>query len=179
MEDKKRRRMSNEARAELVRAIESGSIGNATEYAEAFAARHDLNPQSVRPAISRIRRELGLLERPPTDWLARRLAMNGPTGQRRLAPDYETRAQASGQVNAMTLLSVGDVTGSRFTRLGAAALVRYDADENFHHAVDRQRPEIEDLYRQLSEIRESMSNLPPEELEELVRFTASMSVPVD
>ncbi|MEJ7569323.1 MAG: hypothetical protein WKF41_13780 [Gaiellaceae bacterium] len=77
------------------------------------------------------------------------------------------------------MLGVGDVTGSRFTRLGAAALVRYDADEDFHHAVDRQRPEIEDLYRRLKELRESMSNLPPEELEELVRFTASMSVPVD
>jgi hypothetical protein len=163
--------MSDEARAELVDAVKSGSIVNATEFAQAFAARHGLKAQSVRPAISRIRRELGLLERSHGE----RLASQGPTGQRKPATsDYQSgRAQRGEQMNAMTILSAADVSDLRFARLGAAALVRYEADEDFRRAVDRQRPELEDVYRQLNELRERMADLPREELEELVRFTAS------
>jgi hypothetical protein len=56
--------MTGAERKELIEAIQSDSIDNATQYAEEFASRRDLNPATVRSAISRLRRELGLLKRP-------------------------------------------------------------------------------------------------------------------
>src|SRR5690349_11255662 len=53
-------RMTEAMRNELVVAIEDGQIDNATAFARDFAAKHGLNPVTVRTTISRLRRERGL-----------------------------------------------------------------------------------------------------------------------
>src|SRR5438034_900007 len=107
-----RRRMTNEERAELVAAIEQGGIRNVSEYARAFAARHDLNPQSVRTAITRLRRQLGLLERPSKELLTHpyrqidlRIKADPGTLAKALDPGGLPR-ETGNRVNAMTLLGV-------------------------------------------------------------------------
>lgn len=173
--------MSKDERAEIVAAIEAGSIDNATEYAREFALEHGLNASTVRSTISRLRRELGLLERPSSDWLRKqRLAMTGPvTGKMNPATGSRPDTEGVDRTNALTLLGPNEITDERLGRLAAAAMVRYEEDEDFRQMVDRERPAMRDLYRRLNELRESMANLPREELEELVRFTASMQLPAD
>lgn len=169
-----RRPISSEERTELIEAIKSGEIKNASEHARVFAAKHDLNPQTVRAAISRLRRELGLLERPPADWPSRRtLEIRGrPTGAANPATGWQPDAQEIDRTNAFTLLGPDEITDARLTRLSAAAVVRYEEDEHFRQTVDQERPAIEGLYRRLSELREVAEDLSREELEELVRFVA-------
>lgn len=173
-----RRRMSNEERAELIAAIEQGGIRNVSEYARAFAARHDLNPQSVRTAITRLRRQLGLLERPSAELLANRqppIAREADSTGKQNPPLLEFhrfREDASGRLNALTLLTLAEATDPRFARLAAAALIRYENDEDFRRAVDEQRPQIESFYWKLTELREGLESLPLEEREEILRFLA-------
>lgn len=170
-----RRPMSKEQRAELIDAIESGTIKNATEYSRDFAARHDLNPQTVRSAISRYRRELGLLERPAKDWLSARVAAGERfTGSRNEGFPPDSNPLTRDPINAMTLLSSADVHDARSARLGAAALVRYANDEAFRQAVDEQRPEIESIYRRINELHETLENLGREEADDIIRFIGTM-----
>lgn len=58
-----RKWMTPVVRDELIAAVKGCRIDNATVFAEEFAERHDLNPHTVRAAVSRYRREFGLLER--------------------------------------------------------------------------------------------------------------------
>jgi hypothetical protein len=167
------RRMSKGARAELLAAIESGSIVSATEYAQKFAARHGLNPETVRSTISRMRRDLGLLERPQTDWLARRQLGAGPAGRANPAAGEPRPGIAPDErVNAVTLLTLPQVADTRLLRLAAAALLRYEEDEEFRQAVDDQRPHVQEIYSLLRGLRESAEDLSPEERDEVLRFLA-------
>lgn len=59
------RRITRDEKALLVEAIEQGQVANATDFAEAFAQGRGLKPDTVRTAISRIRRERGYLTRGP------------------------------------------------------------------------------------------------------------------
>lgn len=148
-------KMSEAVRAELVRAVEAGEIDNATEYSKAFAERHGLNPVSVRSAISRIRRDLGMLTR-------------GPRSQS--SATAETTGEPRERISAVTLLKGAAATDPRIARVAAAALIRYEHDEAFRHAVDEQRPEIERIYDSLSTLRKTTAELLPEEREDLARF---------
>ncbi len=161
-----RRRMSNEERAELIGAIESGAIRNASEYARVFAARHDLNPQTVRTTISRLRRQLGLLEHRT----GRANYAAGSEWGGRLSEWGGRLREAGDRVNAIALLNADEVTDPRLVRLAAAALIRYELDETFRRAVDQERPEVEKVYRRLTELRESAENLSLEERGEILRL---------
>jgi hypothetical protein len=163
----KRRRMSDEARTELLRAVEDGAVGNATEYAQEFAARHGLNPETVRSAISRLRRDLGLLERPSAERIrVERLARRTPRGM-----EFPGLGQGGfGEINAFTLLRLAEPLDPRFTRLAAAALIRYEEDKHFRRAVDEQRPKIDAIYRRLDELRTNAEELSHDERETLLRF---------
>lgn len=61
----KKCRMTDEVRRELLDAVRMERIENASSFSVEFAARHGLNPHTVRSAISRMRRDLGFAKRRP------------------------------------------------------------------------------------------------------------------
>jgi len=159
--------MNSEQRRELIDAIKSGTIQNATRYSEEFAARHRLNAETVRSAISRFRRELGLLTRrsPRTD-LERGSDVVHSSGISKWEAGPPPRQPG---VTAMTILKMTEGTEPTIARLGAAVLLRYELDDAFRRAVDEQRPEINAIHRRLVELREAADDLSPEERDELLR----------
>lgn len=162
MSDQKR--MSDAARRELVAAIEADRIDNATQYAEEFAARHKLNPVTVRSTISRLRRELGLLKRRP-----RRPLPEGKAHPGWGKPSVAIRPADTG-LSAIGLLGLDDATEPGVARLGAAALLRYERDEDFRKAVDRHRSEVERLDGRIQELREIAGGLTDDETLDLLRL---------
>src|SRR5687768_17423538 len=101
--------MSESARRELVDAIRDGRIDNATRFAEDFAARHKLNPSTVRSSISRLRRELGMLKRGP-----HRAEEPGRTDRKVQVASFQPN------ITPMTLLKLSDASHPALARLGAA-----------------------------------------------------------
>jgi hypothetical protein len=151
--------MTVEAREELIEAVRSDRIENATRFAQEFAQRHGLNPTTVRSTISRLRREEGLLKRHP----------GGSGGQ----PTPRLHMRVLGDISPMTFLKLGTVTDPTLTRVGAAVLVRYEEDPEFRREVDEQRPDIERLHAYLKGLRELSEELSPDEREELARLIES------
>lgn len=159
-----RERMSEKARSELIEAIKSDRIGNATQYAEEFAAQRGLNPATVRSSISRLRRELGMLKRRPR---------RPNTGERvafRLPPDIHVLEPS---MNALTLLMLRGATDPTVARLSAAVLLLYENDDEFRRAVDEQRPEVEKIGQRVNELREFTEELSSAERAEVARFLES------
>jgi hypothetical protein len=142
--------MSRAARAELVDAIQRDEIENAARYAEDFARRHDLNPASVKSTISRLRRDLGKPLRIRKNSTATEGAVDEP-------------------VSALALLAVPDATDERFAKLAAAALVRYEEDDDFRTAVDSHRDETKSLYDALPGLRKFSEILPGRDRDDLLR----------
>jgi hypothetical protein len=171
VQERKRTRIDVVARSELVRAIEADEIDNATEYAEAFARRHGLNPSTVRSSISRLRRELGLLKRRPR-------RPSGKGGREALGEIHSAQPpgiRVSGSaLNPVTFLELPDASRPELARLAAAVLLRYDEDAEFRRAVDERRAEIQELYRRLKEVRQTVESLPPSERAQLVRLLGTM-----
>lgn len=156
------RRMSDLARAELVDAIQHDTFRNASRYAEEFAARHDLNPATVRSTISRLRREMGLLKRPRKP--------GTPThGEDAVQRSVSTHALPD--ISPIAVLEMGDVLADvRFVRLGAAVLIRYERDEAFRRAVDESRVEMEALQHRVEGVREITSELSSEDRDALIHL---------
>jgi hypothetical protein len=166
-------RMTEEARRELVDAIRSDRIENATKYSQEFAAKHGLNPQTVRSSISRLRREFGMLKRPyragaPPESYAQHGAPFSPDFA--LSQSMINVIKGIPVVNAMTFLNAGEVTDPALARLGAAVLFRYETDDDFRRVVDQQRPEIENIFQRVNELRAMTGELSAEEHQELLRF---------
>lgn len=157
------RRINAEERAELARAIRSGEIENATAFAEAFAHQHGLNPITVRSAISRLRRELGMLTRHPRAESGKRNPP-APTGMR--SPPAPRNPEAIG---FMELLWANDGVA----QIGAAVLVRYEDDEDFRHAVDLRRADVEKIYSKLKELRKAAETLADDERDDVLRLLLS------
>jgi hypothetical protein len=143
--------MSRAARAELVNAIQRDEIENGSQYAEDFARRHDLNPASVKSTISRLRRDLGKPLR-----ISRQSAK-------------ATEDVAGEPVSALALLAAPDATDERFAKLAAAALVRYEEDDDFRAAVTGHREEMRSLYHGLPGLRKLSEILPGRERDDLLR----------
>ena len=61
------KRITDDQRAELREAVLSGTIDNFSAYADAFAATHGLNRNTVRSAVTRLRREMREAVRIPRD----------------------------------------------------------------------------------------------------------------
>jgi hypothetical protein len=114
--------MTTAERDELVNAVERGEVHNASAFAEAFAAKHGLNASTVRSTISRMRRERGLIA--GTDVV--------PAPGR----DVTRILNASNQDRWAV-------------QIAAAALVKYQADDAFRRAVDRERKELDSFYKEL------------------------------
>lgn len=116
--------MTAEEREELGHAIEHDLIVNATSFAKEFAEARGLNPTTVRSAISRLRRERGMLTRRP--------------------------GRGSGTVPALDRLvervMAAPADDEVIARIGAAALVRYAEDPDFRRAVDPHRATVEQAY---------------------------------
>ena len=159
------RRISREEQAELVRAIRNDEIENATAFAQEFAEQHGLNPTTVRSRISRLRRELGVLTRQfaiapwdrGVDWTSGPAASTGAFDPR------------------MGVAKVGVVLGDDLgaAEIAAAALVRYEDDEEFRRAVDRRRPGMENLYSKLKELRAAAAALSDNERDDVIRLLLS------
>lgn len=118
------RKMTPEERNELRDAILAGKIENATAFAETYANEHGLNANTVRTTISRLRHDLGA----------------GVT------------AQGSGRAGWFARILLAAPEGE-VARVGAAALVRYEADPEFQRAVDQSRGEVADVYGALDVLR--------------------------
>jgi hypothetical protein len=146
-----RRRMSDEARAELIEAVESDSIQDATEYAQAFATRHNLNPVTVRSAISRFRRERGMLKRP--------IRRSKPDRLRALVEADVSRMRVGLGVQAIDMMFNLGPMDPKLVRLAAAALVRFQADEEFRGTVEAEMPEMERIYVWLRDMSEGQPDL--------------------
>jgi hypothetical protein len=143
--------MSRAARAELVDAIQRDAIENGSQYAEDFARRHNLNPASVKSTISRLRRDLGK---------PLRISRQGAKA---------TEDVAGEPVSALALLAAQDATEERFARLTAAALVRYEEDDDFRAAVNSHREEMRSIYRGLPALRKLSEILPGRDRDDLLR----------
>ena len=129
-----KRRITPEERAELIDAIEKGEVDvNVTAYAEAYAAERGLNPNTVRSAITRLRKEVGAPERLRGGARVSR----GPLALRSIRPDWFA-------TTAAIVLTAADP--SSVAKIGAAALVRYEHDEEFKRAVDVERADLEKIY---------------------------------
>jgi pantoate kinase len=130
------KKISDEQRAELTQALASGTIENFSAYADAFAATHGLKRNTVRSAVTRLRREM-------RDGGPVRVTLGSP---------------GSGMT---TQILTGDV--ERVSHIGAAALVRYRRDPEFRKKVDRLRPEVEHHYDTLLKLEEAAEALSPED----------------
>jgi hypothetical protein len=158
------RRMSDAAKAELIAAVEEDRIDDASEYARDFAAKHDLSPATIRSAISRLRRERGMLKR-PIRRSANADAFSGPSGGR------ESSFQAPRAVlSGVALLGLEGSTDPGLARLAAAALILCREDERFLAAVAAELPSLERLYRQLHDLRESTTELSSADRQEIARW---------
>lgn len=162
--------MSEDARAELVEAIRSDRISNATRYAEEFAARHGLNPRTVRSAISRIRRDLGALKRqsPAGGWMAAPGFEDTATG----AEGDPSSGRGGARITPMQILIGEGMPPLELARLGAAVMARYAEDEEFRRAVDEHRPEIEESHQRVAQLRKMAAELSEEERAEFLRLLA-------
>lgn len=157
------RRITDEQLAELRLALERGDITNATAFAQDFAGRHGLNPNTVRSTISHLRSELGLLRHRPR-----------PQGERSAvsadASGY-TLADAERSLTASAVLGwlLADADVSDLAGLGAAVLLRCEDDPHFRDAIAARRDEIADVYRDLKQTRKSAARLREEERREFFR----------
>lgn len=151
-----KRRITQEERAELIDAIEKGEVDlNVTAYAEAYAAERGLNPNTVRSALTRLRKEVGASDRPQ----GRARGYRGPLGR---TPD---RPEWSPTIAAIVLT---EADPSNVAKIGAAALVRYDHDADFKRAVDVERADFEKLYAAVDELFNVTRPLGEEEREAIV-----------
>jgi len=133
MNSRNTRKITADERNELREAILRGKIGNATAFAEAYGSEHGLNPSTVRTTISRLRHELGALERPPRE------AGDGT-------------ATGAGRVGWVARILLAAPEGE-LAWVGAAALVRYEADAAFKSAVDQRKAEVVEVYSALEVLR--------------------------
>jgi hypothetical protein len=136
-----KRRITQQEREELLNAIEAGEAENATAFAEAYAAEHDLNANTVRAAITRLRRELH----------------GGPLRPRPAGGGIS--AQGSGRAGWFAQILMASPEGD-VAEVGAAALVRYEQDAKFKSAVDQRKAETAKLYSVLQELRAEMKKRP-------------------
>jgi hypothetical protein len=189
--------MTAEQQEELIEAIRSDEIDNATQYAADFAARHGLNPKTVRSAISRLRRDLGLLKRRPRRiskaqalvdsgiahdladaWAQLRDMDETPQPFVRRTPGGERGAEGwlppVEPITVMDILNRGIGISPELARVGAAVLLRYGDDEDFRRAVDERRTEIELLSRRVADqvalILQATTDLTREETNEFLRL---------
>lgn len=147
------RRISPSERAELVSALETGQVQNMAAFARTYAAEHELSPNTVRAALGRLRRELGL------------------TAVERDVRNPDTVRGISRVCFARVL--AGDA--AEVAEIGAAALIRYEHDEEFKRLVDSARPDVGTTYESFDHLRNRTTNLV---LSELVR-AASERGPAD
>jgi hypothetical protein len=130
------KRITDAQRAELRHAVVTGAVTNVRAYAAAYAAATGLKENTVRSALTRLRREIR--DRPPT-----LLPMGAPgTG--------------------MTTLIL-TAAAPTVAHIGAAALDRYNNDDEFRRHVDRLRRENRATFSDLRRIREQLSKLSDDE----------------
>lgn len=149
-----KRRITQEERAELIDAIDKGDVDvNVTAYAEAYAADRGLNPNTVRSAITRLRKEVGASEL--------------PRGRARGGPLAQVTSQAEWYATVVALV-LTEAAPSAAAKIGAAALVRYDHDDEFRRAVDVERADLEKIYAAVDELRNVTQPLGKEEREAIL-----------
>jgi hypothetical protein len=154
-----RRAMSKAQREELIEAIRSNRIENASRFSEDFAARHDLNPVTVRSTISRLRKELGLVELGQGRWIE--------SPEPPAVGGLDERLQW--YVTAM-LLTGGSATARQLARPAAAMQLRYENDEEFRRAVDEAKPMIKSVYEGVIDLTNATKDLAPDERAALLRL---------
>ncbi len=164
--------MNQGARAELVEAIRSDRISNATQYADEFAARHNLNPKTVRSAISRLRRDLGVLKRQPNG--SREMSAPGFVYSEGIdVPEGDKGSRRGGERFTPMRILIGEGAPSpELARLGAAVMARYAEDPEFRQAVDEHRPEFEESHQRVAQLRKMADELSEEERAEFLRLFA-------
>jgi hypothetical protein len=147
------RRISEQERVELITAIQNGEVQNATAFADAFARTHGLNSNTVRSAISRYRREAGMLQQHP---------------RRRRDPGEVVSVPVLGGYTTFGRMLTADPPD--LAEIAAVAIVRYEAEPDFKEAVDRFRPEAERFYRKLGELREMKQGVEAELGSDVFRY---------
>jgi len=146
------RRITQDEKALLVEAIEQGRVANATDFAEAFAEERGLKPETVRTAISRIRRERGYLTR---------------------GPDRISGAVPITTVRHHRTLHVTDaIPVDDLVDLAAAAIVRYERDPEFRRRVDERRGEVSEIYDTVRALQTQTKNIPNLSREVLISLLA-------